>query len=215
MELNTAKKAQTEAFEHLSSLIQGISSPVRLKLLFFLSHGAQTVEVLSQKLDQTLANTSMHLRKMHQLGLVDAKSEGQKRRYSLSNESLHQLWEALQTFGFSVDTKIHQSLKEGSRWDFDKDIASLHQALKKKNHELVDLRPAEERERNPFAKSLCAQDLEHPHPEKTYYLLCRGKFCALSSSWAHELNKQNIKAYKLPFSAYEIEQYYLSLGDQL
>jgi ArsR family transcriptional regulator, nickel/cobalt-responsive transcriptional repressor len=213
MDLNLAKQAQTQAFEHLSNLIQGISSPVRLKLLFFLSHGAQTVEVLAEKIEQSTANTSMHLRKMHQLGLVQAKPEGIKRRYSLTNESLHQLWESIQYFGLSIDQKIPQAFQESEKLEFNRSLSDLIQTLKKKNHVLVDLRPIDERERTLFHHCLFIEDLKNPNPKMTYYLLCRGKYCALSTSWVSLLHKKNIKAYKIPFSAYQIEQYYQSKGD--
>ncbi len=57
------KNRQDEIFLGISNLLSGISSPVRLKLLHFLSQAPLTVEVLSNKIDQSVANTSMHLRK--------------------------------------------------------------------------------------------------------------------------------------------------------
>jgi DNA-binding transcriptional ArsR family regulator len=62
--LNELKTKQDHLFNDASSILSSLSAPVRIKLIHFLSQAPLTVEVLSGKLGQSVANTSMHLRKM-------------------------------------------------------------------------------------------------------------------------------------------------------
>ena len=82
--LKVLKQRQEDIFVSLASLLGAMAAPVRIRLIHFLSQAPLTVEVMASKVDQSVANTSMHIRKMLNEGLVTVESLGQKRLYTLA-----------------------------------------------------------------------------------------------------------------------------------
>ncbi|GEM_PF-4634861 len=92
------KEKQNEVFEEMASLLMSMVAPVRLKIIHLLSQSPQSVETIALKLNQTTANTSMHLRKMLVEGILKVTTDKQKRIYSIAHPALLQFWENLQDF---------------------------------------------------------------------------------------------------------------------
>ena len=96
--IEKAKQRQDYLFEEMSSLLEALASPVRLKIIHFLSQAPHSVEQLSLKLGQSMANTSMHLNKMQRENILKTETLGQKRIYSLAQVEMKELWEQIQNF---------------------------------------------------------------------------------------------------------------------
>ena len=210
--LLATKEKQNEIFSTLSELLLGMASPVRVKLLHFLSQGPLSVEVLSDKINQSVANTSMHLRKMYGSGLVDVTIVGQRRLYQLQ-EGVLPFWERaqdlLQTLHPELSLKTETTYGE-IEWS---DLKEFKQLLKEKKAILLDVRPTDEAQSFPLAdlsfyRQLPATELDQLElpKSKKIFVFCRGRFCALSADSVYQLRKRGFEAYRLSHSWFELEQ---------
>jgi DNA-binding transcriptional ArsR family regulator len=209
------KDKQKIAMGRLSAMLHALSSEVRVQLLHFLSQAPQPVDMLAKKTNQTMANTSMHLRKMHQAHLVSIKVEGNRRIYSLAHPALYSLWENLQDFLFHYQPDLLIDT-DHTIPTYNKDIDQFISDLKDGNYTLLDVRPIEEQTFAPELIenfnfiALAADQIEHSslHLDKNQHfaILCRGRYCALSI-WATKLLiNQGFYATRLNFSPYSIQQ---------
>ena len=92
--IEKAKERQDYLFNEMASLMDALASPVRLKIIHFLTQAPHSVEQLSLKLGQTVANTSMHLKKMQREGILKIETMAQKRIYSLAQGEMRDLRDA-------------------------------------------------------------------------------------------------------------------------
>ena len=109
--LQLLKNQQVGVFEKMAGVLSAMAAPVRIRLIHFLSQAPLTVEVLASKTDQSVANTSMHLRKMLNEGLVSVETMGKKRLYTLTPAVL-EFWESYQDFIQKFDPALKINSKE-------------------------------------------------------------------------------------------------------
>lgn len=218
------KNRQDNIFTQMAGLLSSLSSPVRLKLIHFLSQQPLNVEVLSVKMDQSIANTSMHLRKMLKEKIVEVRGDGQKRFYSLA-PSMFAFWESIQNFCEDLDStfKLDVANVYGDIvWT--KSLDETLKLLKAKKIVLLDVRPEDESTLAPFYTmqidylSISGQKLFESlnliPKDKTILVLCRGRLCALSANASHELRKLGFDAYRFNESWFGLEQAFLLQGEK-
>ncbi len=205
------KENQNEIFEGLSSLLLGLASPVRIKLIHFLSQSPLSVEVLADKIGQSVANTSMHLRKMYGAGLVKVSVVGQRRLYTLETAVLH-FWEKAQDLLQELHPELNLKTDE-TYGDIDWELSGeLVKRLKENSALIIDVRPDDEAKDSPFShlsfyQQIPASELskENFNKTKTLFIFCRGRFCALSADSVFQLRKKGYKAFRLPYSWFELK----------
>ncbi len=205
------KEHQDDVFEGISSLITGLASPVRIKLIHFLSQSPLSVEVLSDKIGQSVANTSMHLRKMYAANLVEVSVVGQRRLYNLQ-PAVFKFWENAQDLLQALHPELNlQTNKTYGEIDWEQQNEFL-KLLKDESAILVDVRPEDESKNSPFShlsfyQQISASDLlKTQFPKsKILFIFCRGRFCALSADSVFQLRKKGFKAYRLPYSWFELQ----------
>lgn len=203
--LQILKQQQADIFESMAGILGALSAPVRIRLIHFLSQAPLTVEVLAAKTDQSMANTSMHLRKMLSEGLVTVESIGQKRLYTLMPTVLD-FWESYQDFV----QKLNPSLKINSKELFGdinwtKDWEETLKLVRKKEIVFLDVRPSDEiiDELKDFPEivHISQQDLKlnltKIPKRKMILVFCRGRMCALSAYSVNYLRENGFKAYRL------------------
>ena len=203
--LQILKQQQVDIFESMAGILGALSAPVRIRLIHFLSQAPLTVEVLAAKTDQSMANTSMHLRKMLSEGLVTVESIGQKRLYTLMPTVLD-FWESYQDFV----QKLNPSLKINSKELFGdinwtKDWEETLKLVKKKEIVFLDVRPndeiVDELIEFPEIVHISQQDLKlnltKIPKRKMILVFCRGRMCALSAYSVNYLRENGFKAYRL------------------
>lgn len=203
--LQLLKTRQGDIFESMAGILGAIAAPVRIKLIHFLSQAPLTVEVLASKTDQSVANTSMHLRKMLNEGLVHVETLGQKRLYTLEGPVL-EFWEAYQDFiqklnpSLRIDPKSdHGEINWNENWEVTRKM------IKKNEIVFLDVRPNDEvmNDENKFSEILHISQHElkdnlHKLPKRKKILVfCRGRMCALSAYSVNYLRENGFKAYRL------------------
>lgn len=72
------------------SLLKIVSDPSRLRILSLLRSGPKSVTSLESALNLSQANTSKHLKKLMEFGIVENEVEGRSRIYSLNNDYLRE-----------------------------------------------------------------------------------------------------------------------------
>ncbi|MFP5491394.1 MAG: ArsR/SmtB family transcription factor [Bacteriovoracia bacterium] len=211
--LEKLKSSQNDVFEGMAYVLASLSAPVRIKLMHFLAQAPLTVEVLSQKIDQSIANTSMHLRKMLNEKVVSVESVGQKRLYSL-HPAAFEFWEQCQDF----IQKVHPELKLPTEQIYG-DINWTHtleesfKMLEDGKIIFLDVRPRDEATAMTTNKSFLhipsnelESELSKLSKKKAIVVYCRGRMCALSAFTVNYLRERGYKAFRLKESWFSLSQ---------
>lgn len=82
-------------FDGFAAVGKAVASGRRIELLDVLAQGPRSVERLASEIDQSMANTSSHLRALAGAGLVRAERDGNRVVYSLAGEEVELLLAAL------------------------------------------------------------------------------------------------------------------------
>lgn len=205
--LKLLKERQQDIFSSLASLLGAMASPVRIRLIHFLSQTPLTVEVMANKVDESIANTSMHLRKMLNEGLVKVETMGQKRLYSLS-PAVFEFWEHFQDFAqkldptFVLDTRdIYGEMNWASSLEETKKLVRSGDAI------LLDVRPEDEILSTDESELVIhipqtelKKNLKKLPKKKKILVFCRGRLCALSAYTVNYLRENGLNAYRLDLS---------------
>jgi DNA-binding transcriptional ArsR family regulator len=207
---------QEERIAKMASIASLLSTPARLKILNLLTQSPHSVELLAEKIQQNLANTSMHLNKMLREGMLTVTTQKQKRIYSLASEDFKVFWEHVQDYFFlSIPAPANDLNWSG-------DLFQLKSLLTKGKAVLIDLRPEDEfqecqKDEN-YKKYVLPLSFEQLHKQgkslskgKTYLLLCRGRLCATAEIGAEQVRKMGFTAYNLGMSWFQLS---LLLEDQ-
>jgi DNA-binding transcriptional ArsR family regulator/rhodanese-related sulfurtransferase len=215
--IEKAKEKQDYLFTELASLLDALASPVRLKIIHFLTQAPHSVEQLSLKLGQTVANTSMHLKKMQRENILKTETLGQKRIYSLAQEQMKEFWEQIQNFALihtpSNSIISHELYQEDLEWF--KDMEETIKMIKTRKLTLLDVRPDDEIDGmdanykkyvvhipfNNFKK--LKEDLPKSRP---ILVICRGRLCVMSNESTYQLRKLGFDAYKLNQSWFQVSK---------
>lgn len=211
--LQLLKQRQGDVFASMATIMGAMAAPVRLRLIHFLSQAPLTVEVLAAKIDESLANTSMHLRKMLSEGLVKVEPIGKKRLYTLAPEVL-EFWEHYQDFIQKLDpTLAIQTADVYGDINWGLDFAETKKLLKKNEVVLLDVRPDDESplsdesdEVIKISQANLKKMLNALPKRKKILVFCRGRLCALSSYSVNYLRENGFKAYRLDASWYRIQK---------
>lgn len=210
--LQILKERQNQVFTGMAEILGGISSPVRIRLIHFLSQGPLTVETLADKIDQSVANTSMHLRKMLAEKIVSVTVQGKNRLYSL-HPAVLPFWEACQDFVQGLDPNLKLQVEDVYEdLDWKEDLKTTVSMAKNKDVLLLDARPSDEvveplDELNVvnIPSGELKKNLAKLSKRKPVLVFCRGRMCALSAYVVNDLREQGYKAYRLNESWYSLK----------
>jgi rhodanese-related sulfurtransferase len=87
--------AKDALFDGFSEVAKALASGRRAEIIDVLTQGERSVEGIAAELDQSVANTSHHLRALARAGLVTTRREGTRIFYSVASERVAELWTAL------------------------------------------------------------------------------------------------------------------------
>jgi rhodanese-related sulfurtransferase/DNA-binding transcriptional ArsR family regulator len=89
------REAKDALFEALASVTKALSSGRRAEIVDVLAQGERSVEELAIEIDQSVANTSHHLRTLARAGLLTTRRDGTRIYYALASDRVAQLWAAV------------------------------------------------------------------------------------------------------------------------
>jgi rhodanese-related sulfurtransferase/DNA-binding HxlR family transcriptional regulator len=195
-----------EVFQNLARIGTALSSAVRLELLELLAQGERSVDELATLTGVSVANTSQHLQKLRQAGLVVGRKEAQFVRYRLTGDEIVALFDALGTAGEAHLAEIERIVRlYYSAKDEMEPVAAadLLERAKKGLVTVLDVRLKEEYAAGhlPGAVNIPMHELERRLAElpkrKEVVAYCRGPYCLMSYDAVQLLRKKGLKARRL------------------
>jgi rhodanese-related sulfurtransferase len=204
--LSNTTNPKREVFENLARIGTALSSPIRLELLELLAQGERTVEQLAALTDTAIANTSQHLQKLKQVGLIVGRKEGQYVYYRSAGDEVVALLGALGRVGETYLAEVERTVRMYYTSKDELEPVAAGELLERARKGLVtvlDVRPAAEFAAGhvPGAVNIPIDELERRLSElprrKEVVAYCRGPFCLMSFEAVQLLRRVGLKARRL------------------
>ncbi|MCL7750567.1 metalloregulator ArsR/SmtB family transcription factor [Guyparkeria hydrothermalis] len=202
----TTQRFKQDLNDQFARLGKVLSNGRRLELLEHLAQGERSVDGLARVAGLSVANTSQHLQRMQQAGLVTARREGKQVIYAIAADDVVELLDVFRRVGERhlaevrqmVDAHLHQkdALEPVS-------AEELIERCRKGLVTLIDVRPEEEYEAGhiPGAINVSVKDLERRmaelDPEREVIAYCRGPYCTFSFEAVARLREAGFQTRRL------------------
>jgi rhodanese-related sulfurtransferase/DNA-binding transcriptional ArsR family regulator len=201
-----SRAAKEALFESLASVGKALSSGRRAEIVDLLAQGERSVEDVAAELDQSIANTSHHLRSLARAGLVRTRREGTRVIYGLASERVLQLWTVVREVAAEHVAEVDRLAQAYlGRRDGLEPITrdELAERIRRGEVTVIDVRPAAEYEAGHVggARSLPIDELERRldalprHSDVVAY--CRGPYCVYADDAVRLLRSQGLEARRL------------------
>lgn len=193
-------------YASLARMGAALSSAVRLEVLELLAQGERSVDEIAKLTGASVANTSQHLQKLKQAGLIVGRKEAQFVRYRLAGDEVVALFDALGVAGRIHLAEVDQVVRLFFTTKDDLEpvpAAELLERAKKGLVTVLDVRPAEEFAAGhvPGAVNIPIHELERRLSElpkrREVVAYCRGPYCLMSYDAVHLLRQKGLKARRL------------------
>jgi rhodanese-related sulfurtransferase len=195
-----------DIFEQLARIGTALSSPLRIEFLELLAQTERSVEQLAGLTGSTVANTSQHLQKLRQAGLIAPRKEGLYVFYRLAGDEVVALLAGLGRVGESHLAEIERIVRVYLLQKDDLEPVPAKELLERARKGLVtvlDVRPPEEFATShlPGAINIPVRELEKRLKElpkgKEVVAYCRGPYCLMSYDAVALLRKKGLRARRL------------------
>jgi rhodanese-related sulfurtransferase/DNA-binding transcriptional ArsR family regulator len=202
----SSRSPKRDLFTQLARIGTALSSGIRLEFLELLAQGERSVDDLSRLTGTAVANTSQHLQKLRQAGLIVGRKQGQFVFYRVAGDKVMGLLAALAGVGEAHDAEIERIVRLYflSKDDFEPvPAAELLDRARRGLVTVLDVRPPEEFAAGhvPGAVNIPIHELEKRFRElpkrKEIIAYCRGPFCLMSYEAVQLLRKRGMKARRL------------------
>ena len=195
-----------EVFTNLARIGNALSSPTRIEFLELLAQSERTVEQLATLTGTAVANTSQHLQKLRQAGLIAGRKEGLYVFYRLAGDEVVGVLSALGRAGEAYVAEVDRIVRLYFAQKDELEAVPAKELLDRARKALVtvlDVRPAEEFAAGhvPGAVNIPVQELEKRIKElpkrREIVAYCRGPYCLMSYDAVVLLRKKGFKARRL------------------
>lgn len=193
-------------FDAFASVAKALASGRRAELVDVLAQGERSVEELAAEIDQSLANTSRHLRVLAHAGLVRTRRDGTRIFYALTSERVAELWAAVRDVAAEHVAGIDRFADAylGSADDIETMTREeLVRRLQRRDVIVLDVRPAPEYEAGHVsgARSVPPDELDarlRTVPNDVEIVAyCRGPFCVYANDAVRALQRRGLRARRL------------------
>lgn len=193
-------------FGHLARVGKAVSNPVRVELLELLSQAPRTVEALAKASNQSVANTSQHLRVLKNARFVEAEKRGLFVTYRLADEVVADFCVSLRSLAerriLEIEALTEAFLSERDALEaVDQDDLALRVARSEVT--VLDVRPAEEYREAHIAGAISVplEELEQRFKKlpkrKQIVAYCRGPYCVFAIEAVERLRRSGYDAVRL------------------
>jgi rhodanese-related sulfurtransferase len=195
-----------EVFENLARVGMALSSSVRIEFLELLAQSERTVEQLATLTGATVANTSQHLQKLRQAGLIAGRKQGLYVFYRLAGDEVVGLLYALGRVGEAYVAEVEKIVRLYFAAKDELEPVPAKELLARARKGLVtvlDVRPPEEYRAGhvPGAVNIPLHDLQKRLKElprrREVIAYCRGPYCLMSYEAVALLRSKGRKARRL------------------
>jgi rhodanese-related sulfurtransferase len=198
--------AKDALFDGFAAVAKAFASGRRTEIVELLAQGEHTVEQIADAVDQTVANTSHHLRTLARAGLVRTRRVGTYVHYRLASDRVYDLWAALR----DVATAHLDGLDALARaYVGDRDQLEaitrdeLRGRLDRGEVTVIDVRPRAEYDAGhiPGSRSVPLDELDAALDRlpdgHTIVAYCRGPYCVYADQAVAALRHRGIDARRL------------------
>jgi len=198
--------AKRDIFTNLARIGTALSSPTRIEFLELLAQAERNVEQLANLTGTTVANTSQHLQKLRQAGLVVGRKEGLYVFYHLAGDEVVGLLSALAQVGETYLAEVERIVRIYLTQKDDLEPVPAKELLERARKGVVtvlDVRPPEEYSAGhlPGAINIPINELEKRLRDlpkgREVVAYCRGPYCLMSYDAVAMLRKKGMKARRL------------------
>lgn len=200
------RAAKDALFEGFATIGRALGSGRRAEIIELLAQSERTVEDVADAIDQSVANTSHHLRTLARAGLVRTRREGAHVHYRLAGDRVYDLWSALRDVAQQHLQGIDELVRAyvGDRDELEAvDADELRHRLERGEVTLIDVRPEVEYEAAHIDGAESAP-LEHltelidelPR-DREVVAYCRGPYCAYADEAVRILQTHGYQARRL------------------
>ena len=200
------RRAKDALFDAFAEVAKALASGRRAEIVDVLAQGERSVEEIAAEIDQSVANTSHHLRAMARVGLVTTRREGTRIFYALASERVFELWSALRDVaaehvaGLERLARAYLGDREGINV-VDRD--ELAGRLQRGEVVVLDVRPPAEYAAGHIngARSVPVAELRRHlralSKDVEVVAYCRGLYCVYADDAVRELNRKGFQARRL------------------
>lgn len=198
------RASKSELFDAFAAVARALANGRRAELVDVLAQGERSVQELAAEIDQSVANTSQHLRFLDDAGLVRRRRDGSHVRYRLASEEVERLWAALRDVAAGhvagFDARAAAYLGDRSALD---EVARDELAAGSRSAELWDVRPSPEYAAGHLPGAVSVPPEEVPArvralpPGREVVAYCRGPYCAFADEAVRALRAAGHRAARL------------------
>jgi rhodanese-related sulfurtransferase/biotin operon repressor len=201
-----SSNAKRDVFANLARIGTALSSPMRIEFLELLAQSERSVEQLASLTGATVANTSQHLQRLRQAGLIVGRKEGLYVFYRLAGDEVVGLLSAVSRVGEAYVAEIERIVRLYFAQKDALEPVPAKELLERARKGLVtvlDVRPPEEYAAGhvPGALNIPVHELEKRLKElpkrREVVAYCRGPYCLMSYDAVAMLRKKGIKARRM------------------
>jgi len=198
--------AKDELFDGFAQVAKALSNGRRAEIVDVLAQGERHVDELASEIQQSVANTSFHLRALACVGLVTTRREGTRVYYRLASVRVAELWTSMRDVATTHIAEIddlavaylghRDSLDEISRDE-------LARRLRDGDVIVVDVRPVAEYSAGhiPGARPIPIGELKRQlrtlPVDVDVVAYCRGPYCVFADEAVRLLRSRNRVALRL------------------
>jgi rhodanese-related sulfurtransferase/DNA-binding transcriptional ArsR family regulator len=195
-----------QVYEQFAELCKAFSNTRRLQILDLLAQGEHSVEEVARKSRVSVASASQHLQNLKTVHLVKVRREGVKAYYSLADENVCHVTQAIYGLGEKLVPEIASILIKYTSKRTENSLISSHQLIDELKDEtvlLIDVRPSEEYRFGHISGAISIplselySNLEQIQKNIPIVAYCRGPYSLLSDEAVSILANQGMHAKRL------------------
>jgi rhodanese-related sulfurtransferase/DNA-binding MarR family transcriptional regulator len=199
------RAAKNALFDAFAEVAKALAGGRRAEIVDVLAQGGRSVEEIANEIDQTVANTSHHLRAMARAGVLRTRREGTRIIYMLASDRVEALWAAMRGAAAEHVAGITE-LAEAYVGDRSKlEPVTRHELelrLKAGDVVVLDVRPVAEFHAGhiPSARPVPIDELRRLRSlakDTEIVAYCRGPYCAYADEAVRQLQRRGYRARRL------------------
>ena len=200
------RSAKRDLYDGFASVARALGSGRRAEIVDLLAQGERSVEQVATEIDQSVANTSHHLRSLAGAGLLRSRRDGQRIIYRLSSDRVGELWAALRDVAAThvADIDVLTEAYLGARDQVDEvTAAELAERIDRGRAVVIDVRPSLEYAAGhiPGARSIPSDQLgdalDTLPRSGEIIAYCRGPYCVYADDAVRLLRANGFTACRL------------------
>jgi rhodanese-related sulfurtransferase len=199
------RAAKDALFDAFADVAKALASGRRAEIVDVLAQGERSVEEIASEIDQSVANTSHHLRAMARAGVLRTRREGTRIIYMLASDRVEDLWAAMRSVAAEHVAGVTELAEAyvGDRTGLEPVTRhELELRLNAGDVVVLDVRPLAEYQAGhiPHARSVPIAELRRLRSlskDSEIVAYCRGPYCVYADDAVRQLRRRGYRARRL------------------